>query len=62
MSRRLRALEGAEFSASVPDSAREGTKKNMLSEPMLDGARFPEMSCCGRKRMESGRERMAWRR
>jgi len=39
----LRAQEGADFAADVPDSAREGTKKNMLSEPMLDGQRFPEM-------------------
>ena len=40
---KLRALEGQEFSAEVPDSAREGTKKNMLSEPLLDGAHFPEV-------------------
>ena len=39
----LRALEGKEFAADVPDSARDGTKKNMLSEPMLDGARYPEV-------------------
>ena len=39
----LRALEGQEFSAEVPDSAREGTRKNMLSEPMLDGERYPEI-------------------
>jgi hypothetical protein len=39
----LRALEGKEFAAQVPDSAREGTRKNMLSEPMLDGARYPEV-------------------
>jgi hypothetical protein len=39
----LRAEEGPEFSAPVPDSAREGTKKNMLSEAMLDGARYPEV-------------------
>ncbi len=40
---KLRALEGTEFSADVPDSAREGTKKNLLSEPMLDAAHFPEV-------------------
>ena len=39
----LRASEGPDFSAQVPDSAREGTKKNMLSEAMLDGERFPEV-------------------
>jgi polyisoprenoid-binding protein YceI len=51
----LRALEGKEFSADVPDSAREGTKKNMLSEPMLDGARFPEVVLRS-TRLESGSE------
>jgi polyisoprenoid-binding protein YceI len=40
---KLRALEGPDFSAEVPDSAREGTKNNLLSEPMLDGAKFPEV-------------------
>jgi len=39
----LRALEGGDFATEVPDSAREGTKKNMLSEPMLDGLRFPQI-------------------
>ncbi len=39
----LRAQEGNDFSAEVPDSAREGTQRNMLSEPMLDGDRFPEI-------------------
>ncbi len=39
----LRALEGKEFAAEVPDSAREGTKKNMLSESVLDGAHYPEV-------------------
>jgi polyisoprenoid-binding protein YceI len=40
---KLRADEGPDFAAEVPDSAREGTKKNMLSEAMLDGARYPEI-------------------
>ena len=53
----LRALEGKEFSAEVPDSAREGTKKNMLSEPMLDGAHFPEVVLRS-QRMERGAEGM----
>jgi polyisoprenoid-binding protein YceI len=39
----LRALEGADFSAPVPASAREGTRKNMLGASLLDGARFPEV-------------------
>ena len=52
---KLRALEGEAFSAEVPDSAREGTKKNMLSEPMLDGARFPEVVLRS-ERLERGSE------
>jgi polyisoprenoid-binding protein YceI len=39
----LRAQEGSEFAADVPDSAREGTKRNLLSEPMLDGGRYPQI-------------------
>lgn len=39
----LRALEGQDFATEVPDSAREGTKTNMLSEHMLDGLRYPQM-------------------
>ncbi len=54
---KLRALEGEEFATEVPDSAREGTKKNMLSEPMLDGARFPEIVLRS-GRMERGSEGM----
>ncbi len=40
----LRAREGPEFPAEVPDSAREGTRRNMLSEALLDGARYPEIT------------------
>lgn len=39
----LRALAGEEFSAPVPDSAREGTRENMLSSSLLDAARFPDI-------------------
>ncbi len=45
----LRAREGSEFSASVPDAAREGTRKNMLSEGMLNGDRYPEMILSSRR-------------
>jgi hypothetical protein len=37
----LRAAAGAEFASEVPDSAREGTRKNMLGEALLDGERYP---------------------
>lgn len=37
----LRAAAGADFSADVPDSAREGTKRNLLGAALLDAARFP---------------------
>ena len=40
----LRAAEAsADFAAEVPDSAREGTRRNMLSEALLDGAHFPQI-------------------
>jgi polyisoprenoid-binding protein YceI len=51
----LRAQEGTDFSAEVPDSARDGTKKNLLSEPMLDGARYPEVVLRS-ERLEIGSE------
>ena len=37
----LRAEAGAEFSAEVPESAREGTMRNLLGATLLDGGRFP---------------------
>lgn len=37
----LREQAGPEFSASVPQSARIGTRNNLLSEGLLDVARFP---------------------
>jgi polyisoprenoid-binding protein YceI len=39
----LRAAAGPDFSASVPESAREGTRNNLLSEALLDAARFPSV-------------------
>lgn len=38
---RSRADEGADFSATVPDDARAGTRRNMLSASLLDGDDFP---------------------
>jgi polyisoprenoid-binding protein YceI len=39
-----RRAAGPDFAADVPQSAREGTRRNMLSEALLDAARFPEVS------------------
>jgi polyisoprenoid-binding protein YceI len=39
----LRAREGPDFSADVPDSAKEGTRHNMLSEALLSAAGNPEI-------------------
>jgi YceI-like domain len=36
-----RAAAGAEFAEPVPDSAREGTRQNMLRPEVLDGSRYP---------------------
>jgi polyisoprenoid-binding protein YceI len=39
----LREVAGPEFAAQVPQSARDGTRVNLLSEALLDGARHPEI-------------------
>ena len=40
----LRAQQpAAEFPAEVPDGAKEGTRRNMLGEALLDGQRNPEI-------------------
>ncbi|HEV7606295.1 MAG TPA: YceI family protein [Steroidobacteraceae bacterium] len=39
----LREQAGADFPAGVPQSARDGTRKNMLSAPLLDGTTYPEI-------------------
>ena len=40
----LRALEpAAEFPPDVPQSAREGTRRNMLSGAVLDAGEYPEV-------------------
>ena len=36
-----RAAEGSDFPLNVPDSARQGTQHNMLSEALLDAEHFP---------------------
>jgi hypothetical protein len=40
----LRSQEGPEFAAKVSDSAREGTRRNMLSPAVLDGGHFPAVA------------------
>ena len=40
----LRAKEGPDFPKDVPDSAKEGTRRNMLSEALLNGAQYDDIS------------------
>jgi hypothetical protein len=49
----LRAKEGPDFPTDVPDSAKEGTRHNMLSEALLDGDRYPDIVLAGNG-LESG--------
>lgn len=37
----LRAAAGPDFAANVPQSAREGTRSNLLSPALLDGSNYP---------------------
>lgn len=39
-----RMAEGADFPPNVPEDAKAGTKRNMLSEGVLDGERYPRIS------------------
>jgi len=43
----LRAKEGPDFPTDVPDSAKEGTRRNMLSAALLNGAQYPEITLVG---------------
>ena len=40
----LRAQEGPDFPKDVPDSAKEGTRRNMLSEALLNGAQYSDIT------------------
>jgi polyisoprenoid-binding protein YceI len=40
----LRAKEGPDFPKDVPDSAREGTRRNMLSDALLNGAQYEDIT------------------
>ena len=39
----LRTLEGPDFPPDVPESAREGTRRNLLGTALLDGEHYPEI-------------------
>jgi hypothetical protein len=39
----IREMAGPDFPPGVPQSARDGTRKNMLSEALLDGEQYPEI-------------------
>lgn len=39
-----RAAAGTEFPLNVPEEAKQGTRRNMLGEAMLDGAHYPSIS------------------
>ena len=39
----LRAEAGPDFPPEVPESAKEGTRRNMLSEALLDAEHYPEI-------------------
>jgi hypothetical protein len=43
----LRAKEGPDFPTDVPESAKEGTRHNMLGEALLNGAQYPEITLAG---------------
>ena len=44
----LRTEEGEDFPGAVDKDSITGTKKNLLSEPLLDAARFPEIRLTSR--------------
>ena len=51
----LRAAEpGTEFPPDVPESAREGTRKNMLSAAVLDGGQFARVTLRGERLEPNG--------
>lgn len=40
----LRAAQGVDFAADVPDSAKDGTRRNMLGAAVLDAEHYPQIS------------------
>jgi len=52
----LRAAQGADFAADVPDSARDGTRRNMLGPAVLDAEHFPKVTLhCEALELDAGR-------
>ncbi len=43
----LRGKEGPDFPTEGPESAREGTRRNLLSEALLNGAQYPDFTLVG---------------
>jgi hypothetical protein len=39
-----RSEEGGDFPSDIPEDAKEGTRRNMLSNAMLNGAEFPDIT------------------
>jgi hypothetical protein len=50
----MREQAGADFPPGVPQGARDGTLKNMLSEALLDGATFPAVRLRGGEVVAAG--------
>ena len=50
----MREQAGADFPPGVPQSARDGTHKNLLSEALLDGAKYPEIRLRATDVVEAG--------
>jgi len=50
----MREQAGADFPPGVPQSARDGTRKNLMSEALLDGATYPEIRLRATDVVEAG--------
>ena len=55
----LRAAQGVDFAADVPDSAREGTRRNMLGPAVLDAEHYPQIHAALGRPGYGGRRLMA---
>ena len=50
----MREPAGADFPPGVPQSARDGTRKNLLSEALLDGENYPDDSAACHRFVAAG--------